>query len=140
MFLPLTVTIKPSRILLLILAILHGLAVWAVTLTALPRAIQGGLLFLLALSMARQGWLYLHFPAGQKVRALSVDRKNALWLSMDGEEVQPAELESAWLGPGLGVASVRNGETTYRVLWLPDSAGPQALRRWRVWLRWHHQG
>lgn len=138
MFLPLTVTIKPSRILLLILAILHGLAAWAVTLTALPKAIQCSLLFLLALSVARQGWLYLHFPAGQTIRALSVDRKNALWLLRVGEEVQPAELESAWLGPGLGVASVRSGERTYRVLWLPDSADAQMLRRWRVWLRWHN--
>ena len=139
MFLPLTVTIKRSRILLLILAILHGLAAWAVTLTGLSKPMQGSLLFLLALSLARQVWLDRHFQAGQRIRALGVDRKDALWLEMDGREAQPAELENAWLGPGLGVASVRSGEETYRVLWLPDSADPQTLRRWRVWLRWHHQ-
>lgn len=137
MFLPLTVTIKRSSMLPLILAILHGLAAWAVTLTALPKAIQCFLLLLLALSAARQGWLYLHFPFGKTIRALSVDRKNALWLLMDGEEAQPAELQSAWLGLGLGVASFRSGNRTARVLWLPDSADAQILRRWRVWLRWH---
>ena len=136
MFLPLTVTIRPSRILLLTLATLHGLAAWAVTLTALPAVVQGSLLFLLALSMAWQGWRYRHFPAGQEIQALSVDRKSALWLEEDGLAAQPAELENAWLGPGLGVAFVRSRERTYRVLWLPDSADAQALRRWRVWLRW----
>ena len=140
MFLPLTVTLKPSRMLLLVLASLHGLAGWAVTLTALPVAIQCGLLFLLTLSMVRRAWLFLHFSTGQEVRALSVDRKNAIWLDRGEAELQLAELESAWLGPGLGVASVRSGKRTYRVLWLPDSADAQALRRWRVWLRWHHQG
>jgi hypothetical protein len=136
MFLPLTVTIRPSRILLVTLAILHGLAAWAATLTALPAVVQGSLLFLLALSMARQGWLYWRFPAGHKIRALSVDRKDALWVDVGGQDAQPAELENAWLGAGVGVASVRSGNRTYRVMWLPDSADAQALRRWRVWLRW----
>jgi hypothetical protein len=138
MFLPLTVTLKRSSMLLLIVALLHGLAAWAVTLTALPSALQGSIVFLLVVSMARQGWLYWRFPAGQKIRALGVDRKNALWLEGDGQEAQPAELENAWLGPGLGVASVRSRERMYRVLWLPDSADAQALRRWRVWLRWNN--
>jgi hypothetical protein len=136
MFLPLRVTIEPSRILLLILAIAHSLAAWAVAQSALPAMLQASLLLVLAASLARRGWLYLHFPVEQQIRALGVDRKSALWIERDGHEAQPAELENAWLGPGLGVASVRSGNKTYRVLWLPDSADAQALRRWRAWLRW----
>lgn len=136
MFLPVRVTIKPSRILLLTMAIVHGLAAWAVVLTALPAVVQSGLLLLLALSLARQGWLYRHFPAGQDIQTLRVDRKSALWIERDGHEAQPAELDNAWLGPGLGVATVLSGNKRYRVLWLPDSVDAQALRRWRTWLRW----
>ncbi|MGA7950566.1 MAG: hypothetical protein WCA45_10490 [Thiobacillaceae bacterium] len=136
MFLPLTVTLRRSRILLIILPILHGSAAWAVALTALPIEVQGGLLLLLALSMAAQGWRYRYFPAGRKILALSVDRKSGLWLDRGGAEVQAAELDKAWLGPGLGVVTVRSGDSIYRVLWLPDSADAQALRRWRVWLHW----
>jgi hypothetical protein len=136
MFLPLTVTLRRSRILLIILAMLHGMAAWAVALSALPVEVQGGLLLLLALSMAGQGWLYRSFPAGRKILALSVDQKSALWLDRGGAEVQAAELDKAWLGPGLGVVTVRSGDRIYRVLWLPDSADAQALRRWRVWLHW----
>ena len=136
MFLPIRVTIQPSRILLLALGILHGLAAWAVVLTAVPAAVQGGLLLLLAISLARQCWLYLHFPAGQEIRALGVDRKNGLWIELAGQDAQPAELENAWLGPGLGVATVRSANRTHRILWMPDSADAETLRRWRVWLRW----
>ncbi len=136
MFLPVTVTLRRSRILLIILAMLHGLAAWAVALTALPVEVQGGLLLLLALSMAGQGWLYRYFPAGRKILALSVDQKSALWLDRGGAEVEAAELDKAWLGPGLGVVTVRSGDRIYRVLWLPDSADAQALRRWRIWLHW----
>lgn len=114
----------------------HGLAASAVVLTTLPAVAQSGLLLLLTLSMARQGRLYRRFPAGQDIQTLSVDTQSTVWIERDGYEAQPGELYNAWLGPGIGVASIRSGEKMYRVLWLSDSADAQALRRWRVWLRW----
>jgi hypothetical protein len=136
MFLPIKMTIKPSRLLMLILAVLHGLAIGAVSLTALPVILKGAFFAALILSMAWQGWLYRSFDAGRKIRAVRVDSKHTLWLDGLGEESHQAELKSAWLGPGFGVATVSSKGRLHRLLWMPDSADREALRRWRVWLRW----
>jgi hypothetical protein len=136
MFLPLKMSLRPSRILLLILTLLHGLAAWAVTLTVLPVTVKVALFALLVCSMAWQGWLYRSFYAGQRIRAVRVDTKNSLWLDGLGQESQHAELRNAWLGPGFGVAAIKSKGRVHHLVWMPDSADRQVLRRWRVWLRW----
>jgi hypothetical protein len=136
MFLPIKLTLKASRHLLLILAMLHGLALCAVSLTALPVILKGIFVVVLVLSMVWQGWVYQHVDAWCAIRGVRVDSKNLLWLEGLGEESQQAELENAWLGPGFGVATVSSKGHIHRVLWMPDSADKEGLRRWRVWLRW----
>lgn len=136
MFLPLKITLGSSRILLATLALLHGLAMGAVGLTALPMGLKGAMMFGLVLSMGWQGRTYRNFGVGPRIRGVKVDRKNALWLEGLAAEPQQAELFSAWLGPGLGLASFRSQGRVHHLIWLPDSADRDDLRRWRVWLRW----
>ena len=136
MFLPLKMTLKPSRLLLLVLAVLHALAAWAVMLTALPVALQVSILVALLAGFGWQVWIYRRFKIGRQVRVIRVDTKNALWLEGLSDEPQLAELKSAWLGAGFGLATMSSKGKSYRLLWMPDSADRQDLRRWRVWLSW----
>lgn len=136
MFLPLKMTLGSSRILLATLVLLHGLAMWAVGLTALPMGLKGAMMAGLVLGLAWQGWVHRNFGVGPRIRGVRVDRKNALWLEGLGTEPQQAELLGAWLGPGLGLAAFSSKGRVHRLVWLPDSADRDDLRRWRVWLRW----
>jgi Membrane-bound toxin component of toxin-antitoxin system len=136
MFLPIKMTLRPSRQLLLIVTVLRGLALWAVSLTALSVTLKGIFVVALVFSVVWQGWRYWHADAGRRIGGVRVDAKNVLWLEGLGEESHQAELKNAWLGPGFGVATVSSKGHIHRVLWMPDSADKEGLRRWRVWLRW----
>jgi hypothetical protein len=136
MFLPLKVTLKPSRIMLLVLATLHGLAALAVVLTGLSLVTKVGLWIAICLSLVWQSHAFYRFAAGKRIRELRVDSRHGLWIGGLGKEPQQAELKNAWLGPGYGVVAISSEGRTFHLAWMPDSADREELRRWRVWLRW----
>lgn len=136
MFLPLNMTIGPSRTLLRVLAILHAMSIGVVLLLPAPLFIKDFLVAALVVSMAWQGAFSRRFRPGQKIRAVRVDSKQSLWLEGLDWEPQPAELINAWLGPKLGVAAINCRGKTHRLVWMPDSASQDEIRRWHVWLRW----
>lgn len=131
MFLPLELTLRPSRIYAGILALVHVLAFFGVWLAALPPGLQAAL----GLALAAGGMRVWRGISGGP-RALRVSSSGEVevfagrWQAarISGRPVVLPWLVSLALRPETG--------GVLRLVLLPDSAEREALRRLRVWLLW----
>jgi len=134
MFLPLELTLRPSRICVAVLAMAHALALLGVWLAALPAWIQTLLTLVLSASVV---WAWRE--SSSVPRGLRVSQSGHLEL-LDGEW-RPAQIKGRpvvlpWL-VSLGLA-VENGGSRRVILW-KDSAEADRFRKLSVWLRWGWQ-
>ncbi|MFH1602414.1 MAG: protein YgfX [Pseudomonadota bacterium] len=132
----LTLSIRPSRILALVLTLMAGTAL-AAAWSSLPELaivpIAAGILLALV-------W---HIPdalhrGARGVRALELGAEgDARWQDGSGRwhegKIMPSSYVSAWL---VVVNLDGNARAARALVLLPDSAAAEDLRRLRVWLRW----
>jgi hypothetical protein len=135
MFLPLELTLRPSRIYLAVLTMAHGLALAGIWLAALPLWIRA----LMTVALAA-GALRLWRESTNNVRGLRVSQSGQI--EVLDSEWQPANVLGRpvvlpWFVSLLLEPEV--GETRTLILW-PDSADKDILRKLRVWLRWGYTG
>jgi hypothetical protein len=131
MFLPLELTLRPSRIYAAVMALAHGLALLGLWLAALPPWIQAALGFALTVSLV---WAWREIASGPQGLRVSQSGQIELleqeWLTANirGRPVVLPWLVSLRLG-------TEGGRVCRLVLWR-DSAAPDPQRKLRVWLRW----
>ena len=128
MFLPLTLDLRGSRLGLGVQSLAHGLAAWALWLSAATLALCLAGSAMLALSWAWQ------MRRARAPAALNLG-KSALRVRMSGEWLD-ARLEGAYVSPLLVVMRLDAGGRRMRVVLWPDSADAEGLRRLRAWLNW----
>lgn len=131
MFLPLELTLRPSRICLALMALAHGLALAGIWLAVLPGWAQG-LLTAALLTAARQLWR----ESRRQPRGLRVSRSGQLEL-LEGEwrtaKLRGRPVVLPWL---VSVELVPKAGKARRLILWPDSAPADGLRKLRVWLKW----
>ena len=136
---PLAVSLRPSRLLALLLG---GACLGAVALLLLlPLPGWGKALATAAMlgggwhALRRHAWL----RAAQSIRGIEVNVRGELRCRTPAQDWQPAQvLGSSTVTPWLVVLNLRfEGRRLARhAVLLPDSADAATLRRLRVWLRW----
>lgn len=136
---PLAVSLRPSRLLALLLGCACLGAVALVLLLPLP---GWGKALALAV-MLGSGWHALRrhawLRAPQSILGIEVNVRGELRCSTPGQDWQLADvLGSSTVTPWLVVLNLRfEGRRLARhVVLLPDSADAESLRQLRVWLRW----
>ena len=134
---PLTVTARPSRILLIGGVGAHLLAASAVLACGLSLWIKSGLLAALALALIR--FERRHGSARSKDFVTGLELLDGRWRLETGDGVQRhARLIDGYAHPSLILLRFRLDNGQRRTLTLPpDAAEAEALRRLRVWLRAH---
>ncbi len=131
------VEFSPSRYLAAILAIAHGLALFAL-LAVLPAWAGAASAVLLAASLfhylLRDAWLKL----GASCVGLAIDAEDVVMSLRDGTRLPCTVLESSLVTPMLTVLNLRpHGSRAARnVVILPDSLDAESFRALRVWLKW----
>lgn len=131
MFLPLELTLRPSRVYAAVLLLAHGLALIGAWLAALQVWMQAALTLALAASL-----IWMRREISSSPRGLRVSHSGRLEL-LDGEwrgaQIRGRPVVLPWL-LRLELA-LEDGEVR-RIALLPDSAETDSLRKLRVWLKW----
>lgn len=131
MFLPLELTLRPSRIYSAVLALAHGLAFAGIALAALPLSIK-----LMAVAALSMGALWLWRQGASHPRGLRVSQSGQIEL-LEGEwqaaSIRGRPVVLPWLVSL--VLQPEAGRKRRLMLW-PDSADPGLFRKLRVWLKW----
>ncbi len=131
MFLPLELTLRPSRVYAAVMALAHGLALLGIWLAAVP--IWAKALAVLALA-AGAVWRWRQNARGP--RGLRVSQSGQLEL-LDGEwhaaQIKGRPVVLPWM---ISLSLVVEARVTCRLILWPDCAGADGLRKLRVWLRW----
>ena len=131
MFLPLELTLRPSRVYRAMLALAHGLALAGIWLAVLPDWAQG----LLTAALLAGAWQLWRESLCQP-RGLRVSQSGQLEL-LDGgwrvAEIRGRPVVRPWL---VSVELVPKAGKARRLMLWPDSAPPDGLRKLRVWLKW----
>lgn len=130
MFLPLELTLRPSRVQTAVLAAGLALAAGAALLANLPLPVKAALLFLIGLA----GWRALQ---KSPIAALRISQSAEVGVRV-GEDWLNAEITGQPVATPWLVhlrLKLENGDKLSLHLW-PDSADTNQLRRLRVWLGW----
>jgi hypothetical protein len=134
MFIPLELSLRPSRIHAGLMLLGHVLALIAITQAALPLWLQGLLVAGVLAGLAR-GWRRrstgaagLRLAQGGQLRLKLHDWQSA---EMTGQPVVLPWLVNIRL-------ALSDGRQVRLLLW-PDSADADALRKLRAWLRWGYR-
>lgn len=134
MFLPLELTLRPSRVYAAVLVLAHGLALLGVWLAAMPAWAKA--LAVLALAV---GGFYLWREHARSPRGLRVSLSGQVEL-LDDEwrevQIKGQPVVLRWL---VSLPLARESGKTLRLSIWPDSAEPDLLRKLRAWLRWGNQ-
>lgn len=131
MFLPLELTLRPSRIYMAAMACAHGFALLGLWLAVLPLWLQSALSLALASSLI---WAWREISSAP--RGLRVSQSGQVELLE--REWMPARMRGRpvvlpWL---VSLRLELDGGQTRRMALLRDSADSDGLRKLRVWLRW----
>lgn len=130
MFLPLELTLRPSRVQAIVLATGLALAAGAVLLASLSQPAKAALLFLMGLAV----WRVLQ---KSPIAALRISQSGEAFVRMNDDwlnaEITGQPVATPWLV--LLRLKLENGDKLSLHLW-PDSADTNQLRRLRVWLAW----
>lgn len=133
MHLPVTIALRPSRRLALLLALAHGAALAVLFPLSLPLPIKG----LLVASIAVSALLVLRRVRDPEVSALQLGRAGELTVEEKvGSRDTASVLPSTTVLPGLVVLLLRRGPRTLALPLLADATGRDAQRQLRLWLRW----
>ena len=126
------IELKHSFLLIALQFAMGLLAAVAISLADLPGLIQLPLAGSLLGAMAWTVWRRRRPLPSLRIKAdgqIQLDAGNSKW--------QPADiLRGSFVSPGLSVVRLRAPDSTLRLVLLPDSASPDALRRLRLSLRW----
>jgi hypothetical protein len=142
------VVVRPSRVMAVMLIVVHGVAVWAVWVSGLPIAthitLKLALALSLCLSLRQSGWLNAPgFVTSLRIRPAAPeeggDRVEAIF--RNGSRLEGEVLEGNFVAPWLVTLGFRaHGSRRWLpptvITLLPDSADRESLRRLRVRLRW----
>ena len=133
------ISVRPSVLIAVAVAILHVSAAAVVWLVPLP--ILGKAVFTLAIAvsliyfMARDAALH----ASRSIVALELREDGGIACqTRNGEWLECNLLGSSYVSPGMTVVNLRaRGWTGYRrVILVPDNVDAEDFRRLRTWLRW----
>ncbi len=126
------IELKPSRLLGLLLAVMAGLAAWALLRAALPDAARWGMAGAVLALAVWGGW---RSRPRERIRRLHDGRVQVADAAGEWSDVEV--LGDSFVSPLLIVLRYRvGGGPARRLVLLPDSADADALRRLRVSLRW----
>ncbi len=130
-----SIALEPSRRLAALLAVVHAAAL-AAALASVPgwplALIVAGILVSAAASIADA---LLALPSSVRCVDLEEDGSGR-WRDRCGIEHPVRATRASWVSPGLVVLGLRSSRRTRWVILMADSAGAEALRRLRVWLKW----
>jgi hypothetical protein len=134
MFLPLELTLRPSRVYLAVQLAAHGLALLGAWLAVLPFWIQAALTLGLMINFI---WVVREISSSP--RGMRVSQSGQIELLE--QEWQPVQIKGRpvvlpWL---ISLTLVTASGNFFRVILWPDSADSDRLRKLRVWLRWNLQ-
>jgi toxin CptA len=138
-----TIDLRPSRQLALVLALAHAAAAGACLLPGLPLPIGSALLLGLAVSCAHAVRGRALLRTASSVVGLKMEDGGRLWVRTTGEDWSPATLlDSTFVNPWLTVVSVttRGRHRAHHAVILTDSMTAEDFRMLRVWLRWRGGG
>jgi len=132
----LTVKLKPSRLLALVLVLMAGAALMCAWIS-LPGLAFAPVAIGIVLGGASQFAQALQW-SDRAARALELSEQGApRWQDASGQwqeaEILPGSYASDWL---IVVNLGASGRRERSLVLLPDSAAPEELRRLRIWLRW----
>ncbi len=131
MFLPLELTLRPSRIYMAALAMAHGFGLVGVWLAAVPVGIQSALTIALIVSVI---WAWREISSVP--RGLRVSQSGQLELLYDewqSARIQDRPVVLPWF-VSLSLAHEPAGRS--RIMLWADSVEAEPFRRLRVWLKW----
>lgn len=130
---PLTLDLRPSRRLLLILTAVHGLAGVALWLCALPLAVKIPLSLLLGGSLLSVYPRYAHRRSRFFIARIRQAADGQWFLGYGDGGERPARLAGGYVHPQLLILNFATGRLARRaVVILPDAADAEAVRRLRV--------
>lgn len=125
-----------SRLLMLALLLVHGLAMLAMFLLPLSFLMRATLLLILAANL----WFALkHRSAAGSVAGLRIESDRVVLLHAGGGEMSGQLLPDSLVTPYLAVLQIRTESNHRRVLIMPDTLDAQSFRRLRILLRWQDQ-
>ena len=134
-----TIDLRPSRQLALVLALAYAAAAGASLLPGLPLPAGGALLLGLAASCVHAVRGRALLRAASSVIGLKMEEDGRLWVRTAGEGWSSATLlDSTFVNPWLTVVSVatRGRHRAHHAVILTDSMAAEDFRKLRVWLRW----
>jgi toxin CptA len=134
MQLPISVKLRPSRNLALLLVAMHAVALLIVSDLELVVWIKLALLLLIAISAwnCRKYW-----HGAQRIILLSLRDKGALaYVRLNGATGDASVDRQSTVTPWLTVILLKSGKGLESLVLLPDALNPDDYRRLRVWLRW----
>lgn len=134
----LNIALQPSKLLQRAILLLHGVAIAALWLAALPDWLRG---LATAGLLASAFWYRRQYgtAAPRQVTRLSIDDEGECTISTkDGADYTGRVLGSSLVTPLLSVVRIRahNRRFTRSVVLLPDVTSDEEYRRLRVHLRW----
>lgn len=131
MFLPLELTLRPSRIYAAVMVLAHGLALFGLWLAALPLWIPAASSLALTASLIRAWREISSGPHGLRVsQSGQIELLEQEWLAA---QIRGRPVVLPWL---VSLRLELDGGQTRRMALLRDSADSDGLRKLRVWLRW----
>lgn len=132
-----TIPIRPSRILLIIILCSHSLAVVALLMTDISWMLRGSL-FVAVLLHAVYSW-QKYYSLKQRDSVIQVIRSGNSWsLRLAGGSNVPATLAHIVTTSFLTLLNFKSaaGGRKYAVLLLPDTTDQQSIRQLRGWLHY----
>ena len=134
-----TIDLRPSRQLALVLGLAHTAAAGTCLLPELPLPVCSALLVGLAASCVHSVRGRALLLAAGSVTGLKMEQGGRLWVRTAGEGWSTATLlDSTFVNPWLTVVSVATGgrRRAHHAVILTDSMAAEDFRKLRVWLRW----
>lgn len=134
-----TVDLRPSRQLALVLALAHAAAAGVCLLPDMPLPVRSALLLGVAASCVHAVRGRALLRAANSVIGLKMEEGGRLWMRTAGEGWSAATLlDSTFVNPRLTVVSVATGgrHRAHHAVILTDSMAAEDFRTLRVWLRW----
>ena len=135
----LSITLRPSYLLALLLVAMHALAVVSAWLVPLVLAAKFGVAAVLASSLVLSLRQHVWRAGKRSVRAIRLTGECDMSLQgQDGVWLETAILPSSFISPYLTVLnlSIEGEKRARHVVILPDVVDVEQFRQLRVWLRW----